>query len=133
MAEQLKPTGQKHILVVDDNVDLAQTYEELFQAYGYKVSVATNGVLALKMVVAADVDAILCDLSMPQLQGDMFYQTVERARPHLSGRFIFVTGNDGNPAFQQFLSRVKVPVLIKPVSIDKLLEALRTLFAAQEA
>jgi len=126
--EQSSAVQQKHVLVVDDNVELAQTYKELFQAHDYRVSVASNGVLALKLVLNTDVDAIVCDLGMPQLEGDMFHVTVERVRPHLAKRFIFLTGHVGHPRYEAFLQKATCPVLYKPVSIDSLLEALRRLF-----
>ena len=51
-----------------------------------------DGTQALKLVLNSDVDAILCDLQMPELTGDLFYIEVGRARPHLLKRFIFITG-----------------------------------------
>jgi CheY-like chemotaxis protein len=127
MQEQAGEARAKHILVVDDNVELAQTYKELFQVHGYTVSIATNGVLALKLLLDIDVDAILCDLTMPQLEGDMFYGAVERIRPELVKRFAFVTGNADNPKYAEFLKSNACPVLRKPVSVDGLLETLRGL------
>jgi CheY-like chemotaxis protein len=129
MTDQPSAETHKHLLVVDDNLELAQTYQELFQAHGYEVSLAYNGVQALKFILDHAVDAVLCDLSMPQLEGDMFHMTVQRVRPQLSRRFVFVTGNAGNPKFESFIKRVNCPVLYKPVSVDKLLEALAGVFS----
>jgi CheY-like chemotaxis protein len=129
MENQTNATQQRHVLVVDDNVQLAQTYRELFQVHGYKATLATNGVQALKIVMNTNVDAILCDLSMPQLEGDMFFITVERVRPHLSKRFIFITGNIGNPKYEPFLKKVTCPVLYKPVAVDNLLKELAGMLA----
>lgn len=129
MAGQSSAGQQKHVLVVDDNMELAQTYKELLETHGYMVSLAGNGVLALKLILDTDVDAILCDLGMPQLEGDMFYVTVERVRPHLARRIIFLTGHVGHPKYEAFLGKIAAPVLYKPVSIDSLLGALRGLFA----
>jgi len=83
-------------------------------------------VQALKLVMNSDVNAILCDLSMPELAGDLFYIEVGRARPQLLRRFIFVTGNAVNPLYRTFLRSVKAPLLSKPVSFDRLLETLKT-------
>ena len=83
------------------------------------------GVIALKQILNRDVDAVICDLKLPQLEGDMFYITVERTKPHLCDRFIFITGMADNPKFQPFISRMESRVLFKPVSIDQLLQALR--------
>jgi len=131
MTEQPNLAGQKHILVVDDNVDLALTYQEVFELYGYKVSIATSGVLALNLMVSIELDAILCDVSMPQLSGDAFFQTVERTRPHLARRFIFITGNDTDPTFEGFIENIRVPVLYKPVSIEILVSSIRKLLAQE--
>jgi len=131
MEQQTDAEKQKHVLVVDDNVELAQTLQKVFRAHGYNASVATNGVQALKFVMQSEkeVDAILCDLSMPQLEGDMFYTTVQRVRPALSRRFIFVTGNASNPKYEPFLNNLDCPVLYKPLPVENLLSALRNLFA----
>jgi CheY-like chemotaxis protein len=131
MEQQADANRQKHVLVVDDNVELAQTLQKVFQSHGYNASVASNGVQALKFVMRREkeVDAILCDLSMPQLEGDMFYATVQRVRPALTRRFIFLTGNAENPKYEPFLKNVDCPVLCKPLATDSLLGALRNLFA----
>jgi CheY-like chemotaxis protein len=114
-----------HVLLVDDDLQLVLTYQELLQVHGYEVSTAGDGAQALKLVLNRQVDAILCDLNMPELAGDLFYIEVGRARPHLLKRFIFVTAYADNPLYESFLKRVKVPVLAKPVSLDRLLGKLR--------
>jgi CheY-like chemotaxis protein len=124
------PLSSKHVLVVDDDIELALTYQALLQLRGYRVSTAANGAQALKLVLNSDVDAILCDLSMPELAGDLFYIEVGRARPHLLKRFIFVTGNADNPLYETFLKSVKTPVLAKPVSLDRLAGKLQAVFSA---
>ncbi len=128
MATQVEPAAPKHVLVVDDNVELAQTFQELLQLHDYRVSLAHDGVQALKLLAQLDVDAVVCDLSMPQLEGDMFHNAAVHVRPELGARFIFVTGHAGNPKFEPFLKRVNARVLYKPVQINDLLKALRVIF-----
>ena len=124
------PLEGKHVLVVDDDIELALTYQELLQLNNYRVSTAANGAQALRLVANDAVDAILCDLSMPELAGDLFYMEVGRTQPQLLKRFIFVTANADNPLYEPFLRKVKVPVLCKPVSIDCLLEKLEAILGA---
>ena len=132
MTDQPGAGKQKRLLVVDDNLELAQTYQELFEAHDYRVNLAANGFLALNFLLERGADAILCDLTMPQLEGDLFYTAVQRVRPELSERFIFVTGQAGNPRYEEFFKKVSCPVLYKPVSLDKLLKALDGLFSRVE-
>jgi len=124
------PIGNKHVLVVDDDIQLALTYQALLQMYGYRVSTASDGAQALKLVLTSDVDAILCDLNMPELTGDLFYLEAGRARPHLLKRFVYVTGNASDPLYETFLRDVKAPVLAKPVSFNRLLGELQAVFSA---
>ncbi|MBI3853353.1 MAG: response regulator [Verrucomicrobia bacterium] len=122
---------KRRVLVVDDDAELSQIFQHLLEAYQYEVITAANGALALKQIVAQDVDAILCDLKMPELEGDLFYGAVERIKPHLCSRFIFITGAADDPKYRKFLSEVKSPVLRKPVESANLLETLRRLLEPQ--
>jgi CheY-like chemotaxis protein len=131
MDNQNASTSGKHVLVVDDDIELALTYQSLLQLRGYQASTASNGAEALKLVNHADIDAILCDLNMPELTGDLFYREVGRVRPQLLKRFIFITGNAGNPIYEPFLKSVKPPVLPKPVAFDHLLAMLQTVLALE--
>jgi len=119
------PVNNKHVLVVDDDIELALMFQSLLEVHDYQATTAANGVQALKQLRESEVDAILCDLSMPELSGDLFYDEVGRVRPHLLKRFIFITGNADNPLYETFLRRVKAPVLAKPVSLERLLEVLK--------
>lgn len=121
MDNQSAETRRPHVLVVDDNFELAQAYKALLEEHGYTAITAPNGVLALKIVLKIDVDAIVCDLKMPQLEGDMFYMTVERVKPQLCSRFVFITGMGSDPKFQTFINQVQSPVLFKPVETAVLL------------
>jgi len=116
-----------HILIVDDDLELAIMYQALLEVHGYQASTAANGREALKLVLRTKVDAILCDLNMPELSGDLFYREVGLARPKLLKRFVFVTANGDNPLYETFLKRTRALVLAKPVGIGLLLETLKTI------
>jgi CheY-like chemotaxis protein len=112
-----------HILVVDDDAALLEAFQEMLQMNDYRVSTATNGVEALKIVMQRDVDVIICDLMMPTMAGDMFYLAVERTKPNLCHRFIFVTGYENDPKFSPFLKKINAVVLNKPVTMTRLLDS----------
>jgi len=130
MDTRSSPVNHNHILVVDDDIELALTWQALLQVHDYRATTAANGVQAFKLILNSDVDAILCDLSMPELAGDLFYIEVSRPRPQLLRRFIFVTANADNPLYERFLKSVNAPLLSKPVSFDRLLEELRAVLGA---
>ena len=131
METETTAAQKKRVLLVEDDLELVRIYEHLLGGFQYEVSTATDGVLALKSILAEDVDAILCDLKMPELDGDLFYRAVERAKPHLCNRFIFITGAGDDPKYHSFLSQMKSPVLRKPLHPATLLQELRKLLASQ--
>ena len=115
-------------MIVDDDAAVAQTFKRLLETRGYQATTAPNGAEALKHVLHQDTDAVICDLGMPQLEGDTFYRTIERVNPDLANRFIVVTGMAGNPQFQAFFDRVGCPILQKPVPSAELLAVLDELW-----
>jgi CheY-like chemotaxis protein len=118
---------KKCVLIVDDDLELASIYQQLLEPFNYEVIIAANGAVALKQLFSRDVDAVICDLRMPELEGDLFFGTVERVKPHLCSRFIFLTGAADDPKYHSFLSQVKSPVLHKPVRPAQLLMELQRL------
>lgn len=111
---------KRHVLIVDDDVELAQFFSELLRLHGYDTSVESDATLALKHALLQQTDAVICDLQMPALDGDLFYATVERTNPQLARRFIFVTGLADEERFRKFISTVDAPVLRKPVPMETL-------------
>ena len=129
LEEKTHELKMKHVLVVDDDPDVATSYKEMLEAHNYMVTVAANGVEALKTIMHLDVDAIFCDMMMPHMAGDMFYVAVERVKPHLCPRFIFVTGYEGNPKFEAFFRKVNGTVLYKPLTVGKLTGTLNVMLS----
>ncbi len=122
------PTLRKrHVVIVDDNAELSWFFQEILKLHGYESAVFNHPVPALKHVLSHHTDVIICDLQMPELDGDLFYATVERAQPALAQRFIFVTGAADDERFQTFIKTVEAPVLRKPVPVEKLLEEIARL------
>ena len=104
----------KSVLLVDDDVDLANALKALMEAHNFIVTVVCNGVDALKEVMELDFDAIICDLMMPKMPGDMFYLAVQKTKPQLCRRFVFITGHSGDPKVESFLRATQALSLHKP-------------------
>lgn len=57
------------VLLVDDDPHIQRTNEAYLKKQGYHISVANNGVDALKIVSSAALDAIVLDVDMPGMDG----------------------------------------------------------------
>jgi DNA-binding NtrC family response regulator len=111
---------RKHVLIVDDDISLAWSLKETLEHDGYQATIVPDGALALKFVQGHQLDAVVCDLQMSRVEGDLLYATVERSNPSLARRFIFITGLDDYPQFQKFIDTTALPALHKPVALDAL-------------
>jgi CheY-like chemotaxis protein len=120
-AASLEPT----ILIIEDGPAFARALKRLLMHDGYQVEVVPNGQEALSACERQAYTQILCDLWMPILDGQGFYQALSRCQPQLCERVIFVTGDTFTPALQAFLAHTPVPVLTKPFTAEQL----RTLLA----
>ncbi len=116
-----KPAA-KRILMLEDDAAFGEIMGDFLRESGFAVETVVNGVEGVHKVLAGDFEVILCDMMMPTLPGDMFFRAVERMRPHLCDRFVFMTGHRGNQKVNEFIESVNGTILTKPFHVDDLLE-----------
>ncbi|MEW6305465.1 MAG: response regulator [Verrucomicrobiota bacterium] len=121
------PPSRRKLLMLDDDKSLTNILKEVLATHNYDVTVVSGGAEGIKHVMAADFDVILCDMVMPGFPGDMFYRAVERTKPHLCKRFIFMTGHRGDTKIDEFIRSVKGLMLWKPFEIPQLMDAIRVI------
>jgi len=126
------PVVGKSILVVDDEPAVASLLAEALSRDGYKVDMAANGAVALRMLGARDYDLIISDSGMPELNGRELYREIERREPRLSRRFVFVTGDILNPRTRAFLAETGAPQLEKPFTVESVKRVVRRALLTQQ-
>jgi DNA-binding NtrC family response regulator len=72
-----------------------------------------------------DFVVIHCDMLMPNLPGDMFYLAVQKVKPHLCRRFVFMTGQKGSKKIDEFIRKVRGVILWKPFHPHDLLDTIK--------
>jgi DNA-binding NtrC family response regulator len=112
---------KRHVLIVDDDIQLAWSLKETLESKGYEATIVPDGAMALKFVLQHRLDAVVCDLQTSRVEGDLLYATVERSTPSLARRFVFIVGPDEHSQFQKFIDSIKLPVLRKPMAVEILL------------
>ena len=116
---QPRPVGEQRVLVVDDNVDAAETMAMLLEALGYRSSVVHGGLAAIEAVKAQDPDVVLLDIGLPDLSG---HEVARRLRAEMVNPppLIAVTGYGQASDRDTSLEAGFRAHLTKPVDVDKL-------------
>ena len=58
------------VAIIEDDQAISQMYRFKFEAEGYTVETAENGLLGLKLAESLKPDIVLLDLMMPEMTGD---------------------------------------------------------------
>src|SRR5438874_1903294 len=120
------------VLLLDDDPKFTELIEAYLAAESIEVVVVPNGAEGLRQIMRCDFDVIVCDLKMPHLAGDRFYLAVDRVKPHLCERFLFITGFGRNKALD-WLSEISDPrVMYKPFHLLDLLHAITDIARASQ-
>ncbi len=121
------------ILVVDDEPALRRAYSRLLRPHSV---VAVDGVEAVEWLQQGDnaqrVDAIICDVMMPQVDGQAVYESAQQLDPSLASKFVFCSGGAFREDMASFLQTIPNPVLLKPTNRDALIEAVGRILIGQE-
>ncbi|HXT12717.1 MAG TPA: response regulator [Candidatus Angelobacter sp.] len=111
---------KRHVLILDDDIALAWPLKETLESRGYDATIVPEGTLALRFVSQHTLDAVVCDLQVLRLEGDLLHAAIERSNPSLAQRFIFITGEENVSRVEQFADSARLPVFHKPVGIESL-------------
>jgi DNA-binding response OmpR family regulator len=84
--------GRSRILVVDDNMDSAESMATLLKLDGHEVRVAYNGLAAVESALAFRPQVVLLDIGLPGLDG---YEVARRLRLSNETKDIFLIALTG--------------------------------------
>jgi len=120
------------ILVIDDNVTLANAFGKALDLAGYRVSIAYDAATALEDIARQQPDAVVLDLQMPLINGAGFLYRFRSNAALADIPVLVVTGQLVTDELQAELRDLKAPVMRKPVSIAELVTAIRRLLNEQD-
>lgn len=126
------PHPVKRILVIDDDVRLRQQCVELLRLDGYDVLEAGNGREGVELARQKLPDLVLCDVTMPEMNGHRVLETLraETRTAHLP--FVFLTGWSEREDVRTGMNLGADDYLVKPVVPDELSAAVRARLARAE-
>ena len=123
--EAAPPTGPPlRGLVVDDNVDAAQSLAHLLEACGHAVRTAYTGPTAVAEAGGYDADVVLLDLGLPELDGYEVARRLRRQPTHKGTVLVALTGYGQETDRERSRAAGFDYHLTKPADFGKILEIL---------
>ncbi|MBS1793490.1 MAG: sigma-54-dependent Fis family transcriptional regulator [Acidobacteria bacterium] len=121
------------ILIVEDDADLRELIEEIFEEDGLTVVSCANGRRALEYLsdAAETVDLIVTDVQMPEIKGDELLQYVRQTRAETPVIVITAFGSVENAV--EMVKKGAFQYLVKPFQTKELRAAARAALDATEA
>ena len=108
------------ILAVDDEVLILSSIRRMLREH--HVILANGGQQALEAIREnRNFDGILCDLMMPEVDGEAFHHALRHIAPELLPRVAFFTGGTFTKDMQAFVRTLQNPVLDKPLQPQAIL------------
>jgi CheY-like chemotaxis protein len=120
LAIDVAPSALRRILVVDDNVDAADSLGELLEMLGNEVRTAHDGEAGVAVAEQFRPDVMLMDIGMPKLNG---YEAARRIRQHAWGQGILLVALTGWGQEDERKKSADAGFdhhLVKPVRLDDL-------------
>jgi CheY-like chemotaxis protein/anti-sigma regulatory factor (Ser/Thr protein kinase) len=91
-AAPAEPPVRRRVLVVDDNVDAAQTLAQYLRLTGHRVESALDGEAALRIAEVLHPDVAFIDLNMPRMDGAEVARRLRLTPWGRSARLVALTG-----------------------------------------
>ncbi|MFS1525905.1 response regulator [Microbulbifer sp. 2304DJ12-6] len=118
-----------HILLIEDDVDLAQWMQDYLVAKGYQVDITGCGQQAVELIQALHPDVVILDGMLPNLDG---VDVCKAVRPNFKNAIIMVTARDEEIDEVLGLEMGADDYLTKPVRARALLTRIRKYIARQQ-
>ncbi|MFQ5706297.1 MAG: response regulator [bacterium] len=112
-------------LVIDDEKVIIDLVKRILGREGHTVETARNGEQALRKIEQSHFDLLICDVKMPQMNGESLYHLLKQQAPDLAEKTIFTTGDMINHETMDFLHQTPHPFLQKPFHAEELLTLVR--------
>lgn len=117
------------IMVADDAPDILELLKEVLQARGHQVVTVSDGIQMVEKAKAWRPHLIIADLMMPGTYGSAAYKTLQEDPLTAKIPVIFLTAVPEDKARKVIPEASGVSLLLKPIEIQTLLEAVNAALA----
>jgi DNA-binding NarL/FixJ family response regulator len=114
----------KKILVIEDEAETLENLILMLEMEGFKPFSASNGRAGVSVAKRESPDVILCDVSMPEMDGYAVLETLRADSATVSIPFIFLTAKSDKKDLRTGMNLGADDYLTKPASAEEVLSAI---------
>lgn len=114
----------KTILIIDDHNDIRENIAEILQLAGYNTIIAENGRKGVEAAIKEKPSLIICDISMPELDGYGVLHLLKKHTHTENVPFIFLTAKTERNNFRKGMEMGADDFITKPFDDIELLNAI---------
>ena len=118
--------GAKKILVIEDEAETLENLVLMLEMEGFTAFSAPNGLLGIQTAKRELPDVIVCDVSMPEVDGYGVLEALRADKVTVSIPFIFLSAKGDKKDLRAGMNLGADDYLTKPASAEELLAAIRT-------
>lgn len=128
----LSPAKNGYILIVDDEVSLAETLQDELQSEGYQTLLAHTGEEALEQVVkySGQISLIISDIGMPGMSGTDLIKKIRSM--NIATNVILMTGYLDHKTKDELLNIGAAEVLTKPFELKDITHAVSKILSLSQ-
>ena len=116
----------EYILIVEDNKNIRETLQDIFELSGYQVSTAVDGKQGYDSIIANCPDLVVCDVDMPVLDGfELLMALNQRMKDSIVPPFLFLTAKVEAQSLRQGMSLGADDYIFKPFDYVDVLNRVR--------
>lgn len=119
------PSGQPHILVIEDEPAVQTLLKKGLGANGFRVTVAGDGLDGLMKLETLKPDLMICDVMMPNLDGVEFVKAIKANPQTQKIPVIFLTAKTDPRSMIEGINVGARFYVTKPFQIDDLLTKIK--------
>ena len=106
--------SRRRVLIVDDEIEIAELLRDILLADGHAVTTVPDGESALSSLAAEPFDLVLSDVMMPGMDGPTLWRELRKRRPDPFPGFVLVTGDSLRLDRVADIRETGCPVIEKP-------------------
>ncbi len=122
----------KQILIIEDNEQILEALQEILSLKNFDVLTAQNGLVGVSLAKKERPDLILCDVTMPELDGFGVIKILRQNSLTATIPIIFLTARAAREDIREGMDLGADDYLSKPFSVPQLLRAISTRIEKQE-